>query len=228
MEKKTWEQKIDELEAFVDKNGRFPSKHRIEEHALLNHLKYLRKLRNKGALDSVRLEKLDSLTSLRHKSDLIEDPMFWVDELSSCVSSFNIERLQEFSSVDYAQLRDLFSQLSSSNVFSEDDFKRVLSDGNSFVYVIKNFDGRIIATGSLCIFNSPFARRASIEEVVVEESYRGLGLGKQILHRLLEEASAHSPITVQMTSRPSRVAANSMYKNAGFNTKDTNFYSLKL
>ncbi len=86
----------------------------------------------------------------------------------------------------------------------------------------------IVGCATLCLFVSPTGRKASVEDVVVSPTVQGQGVGRLLMQTLLEEARKHSPITVQLTSRPSRIAANKLYPSMGFLAKDTNFYYIKL
>lgn len=59
-----WQAKYDEVVAFIHKNHRNPSKHRIEEHDMLNRIKHQRKLLNAGQLKSERVEVFERLLAL--------------------------------------------------------------------------------------------------------------------------------------------------------------------
>ena len=59
-----WLLKYNEVVAFIETNHRNPSKHRIEEHDMLNWVKQQRKLKNKGELKAERVEMLERLLSL--------------------------------------------------------------------------------------------------------------------------------------------------------------------
>ena len=54
-----WLRKYEEVVAFIEANHRNPSRHRIEEHDMLNWLKHNRKLMNSGVLKEERVEKYD-------------------------------------------------------------------------------------------------------------------------------------------------------------------------
>ncbi len=56
--------RYEEVVGFVETNHRNPSKHRIEEHDMLNWVKQQRKLKNKGELKTERAEMLERLLSL--------------------------------------------------------------------------------------------------------------------------------------------------------------------
>ena len=49
---------------FMEKNHRNPSRHRLEEHDMLNWVKQQRKLKNKGELKAERTEMLEKLLDL--------------------------------------------------------------------------------------------------------------------------------------------------------------------
>ena len=59
-----WLAKYNEVKTFIEENHRNPSKHRIEEHLMLNFVKHNRKLMNAGAMKPERLEKFKELLAL--------------------------------------------------------------------------------------------------------------------------------------------------------------------
>ena len=98
---------------------------------------------------------------------------------------------------------------------------------HAHLFVAKDGD-EIVGCATLCPFFSPTGRKASIEDVVVSAEYRGKGIGRKLVEAAIEKAKASAPITLQLTSRPTRVAANRLYQSMGFTPKETNFYFLKL
>ena len=52
--------------------------------------------------------------------------------------------------------------------------------------------------------------------MVVDVRGRGKGVGKALTHHALLEAKKHGALTVDLTSRPSREAANKLYQSVGF------------
>jgi ribosomal protein S18 acetylase RimI-like enzyme len=84
--------------------------------------------------------------------------------------------------------------------------------------------GDIVGTLTLVVFRIPTAVRAWIEDVVVDESARGRGVGEALTHRAIELAAEAGALTVELTSRPSREAANRLYQRLGFEVRDTNVY----
>ena len=77
---------------------------------------------------------------------------------------------------------------------------------------------------TLAMFLIPTGRRAWIEDVVVDENARGKGVGQLLNERALEIAKVAGARTVDLTSRPSREAANRLYQRLGFVERETNVY----
>lgn len=82
----------------------------------------------------------------------------------------------------------------------------------------------IVGSMTLVLFRIPTAMRAWIEDVVVDASARGKGVGGALNRRALEIAAERGARTVDLTSRPSREAANRLYQRLGFVERDTNVY----
>ena len=59
-----WMVRYNEVMGFLEENHQNPSKHRIEEHDLLNWLKANRKLMNAGKMKPERLEKFKELLEI--------------------------------------------------------------------------------------------------------------------------------------------------------------------
>jgi ribosomal protein S18 acetylase RimI-like enzyme len=84
--------------------------------------------------------------------------------------------------------------------------------------------GGIVGTTTLVLFRIPTGMRAWIEDVVVDESVRGGGVGEALTLAALERAADAGAPTVDLTSRPSREAANRLYARLGFALRETNVY----
>ena len=59
-----WQKRYDEVVGFIETNHRNPSKHRIEEHDMLNWLKANRKAMNAGKMKVERVEAFKKLLEL--------------------------------------------------------------------------------------------------------------------------------------------------------------------
>lgn len=84
--------------------------------------------------------------------------------------------------------------------------------------------GAYLGTMTLVMFPIPTGLRAWIEDVVVDDSARGRGVGELLNRTALDRAVAAGARTVDLTSRPSREAANRLYQRLGFQPRETNIY----
>jgi ribosomal protein S18 acetylase RimI-like enzyme len=84
--------------------------------------------------------------------------------------------------------------------------------------------GVITGTLTLVMFRAPTGLRAWIEDVVVDESARGQGTGAALTRAALGQAAAAGARTVDLTSRPARVAAGRLYERMGFAQRDSRVY----
>ena len=85
-------------------------------------------------------------------------------------------------------------------------------------------EGELLGMLSLATFKIPTGLRAWIEDVVVDEAARGQGAGQALVEAALTYAKKLGCRTVDLTSRPSREAANRLYKRCGFALRETNVY----
>ncbi len=86
----------------------------------------------------------------------------------------------------------------------------------------------VVGALTLVLFRIPTGVRAWIEDVVVDEAARGRGVGEALSRAALARARDAGAVTVDLTSRPSREAANRLYGRIGFERRKTNVYRKKL
>jgi len=86
--------------------------------------------------------------------------------------------------------------------------------------------GDIVGALTLVMFPIPTGWRAWIEDVVVDETARGKGVGAALTQEAVRLARADGARTVDLTSRPSREAANRLYERLGFQLRDSKVYRL--
>lgn len=84
--------------------------------------------------------------------------------------------------------------------------------------------GTILGMLSLATFAIPTGVRAWVEDVVVDAGTRGMGAGQQLVEAAVAHAQKIGARTVDLTSRPSREAANRLYRRCGFQLRETNVY----
>jgi len=118
----------------------------------------------------------------------------------------------------------LIPQLSSSNPPPTHDELAEIISAPSTVLFIARLDEHIVGTLTLATFRIPTGVRAWIEDVVVDSAARGHGVGEALNQAAILEAHHRGAVTVDLTSRPSREAANRLYQRIGFVARDTNVY----
>lgn len=94
--------------------------------------------------------------------------------------------------------------------------------------LLARIDGEVVGALTLVTFRIPTGVRAWIEDVVVDAATRGQGVGEGLNRFALDVARSKGAKTVDLTSRPSREAANRLYRRIGFVRRDTNIYRYDL
>lgn len=122
----------------------------------------------------------------------------------------------------------LTPQLSSSNPPPSAEALGAVATADATRLLVARSDNVIIGSLTLVLVRIPTGLRAIIEDVVVDEQSRGLGVGRALNEHALEVARAAGAVTVDLTSRPSREAANRLYLSLGFAVRDTNVYRYTL
>lgn len=139
-----------------------------------------------------------------------------------------ITQLKTASKKELADINHLLPQLSVEALpFSFGDLKNILSQKN-LLFLTARDEGRIIGMGLLFLFRKSQGLSAAIENVVVDESYRGKGIGKLLTEKLIASAKKRKAEYIDLTSKPERTAANNLYKSLGFELRNTNAYRLNL
>lgn len=138
-----------------------------------------------------------------------------------------VEELTTYHPQDLSDLDTLMHELSATSFCNEELFKTALNDANVHVYVIRE-EGRIVATGTLCIKHTLEFTLADIESVVVSSRCRGRGYGKELMGTMVEAAKSFRGHHIQLTSNPARAAANRLYQDLGFERYETNCYKMRL
>ena len=123
----------------------------------------------------------------------------------------------------------LIPQLSSSNPPpTQAELAAIIAAPATQLLLARDDDGTILGALSLALFRIPTGLRAWIEDVVVDDAARGRGVGELINREALARAKAAGATTVDLTSRPSREAANRLYQRIGFQARTTNVYRYEL
>ncbi|MCU1399641.1 MAG: TDP-fucosamine acetyltransferase [Acidimicrobiales bacterium] len=127
----------------------------------------------------------------------------------------------------FARLIPQLSRSSPPPTVSELD-EMVQSPASDVLLALDGDSGAILGTLTLVVFRIPTGVRAWIEDVVVDDDARGRGVGEALNQFALETARSKGAKTVDLTSRPSREAANRLYQRIGFVARETNIYRYDL
>jgi ribosomal protein S18 acetylase RimI-like enzyme len=123
----------------------------------------------------------------------------------------------------------LVPQLSrSSPAPSQGELQEMVAAPGTHVLIARDGGGTIVGTTTLVVFRIPTGMRAWIEDVIVDEAAAGQGIGGAINRYALDLARREGCKTVDLTSRPSREAANHLYRKLGFQPRETNVYRFTL
>ena len=135
-----------------------------------------------------------------------------------------IEELTDFSITALDAINGLLPQLSPSAVaLDESDLRNIVDSESTKLFLAIDEDG-VFGMLSLVLFRIPTGRKAWVEDVVVDEKARGRGVGKLLTEHAIQVAREHGAHSVDLTSRPSREAANALYQRVGFEQRETNVY----
>ena len=140
-----------------------------------------------------------------------------------------IEILRECDSLTTEKVHEAFDRLlpqlsSSAQSLSLEEIKKLLAKDCLHLVCALDEDERIMGMLSLVVFDIPTGRRAWIEDVVTDQAARGQGVGQGLVDAAVDHARELGAKTVDLTSRPTREAANRLYRRVGFLQRETNVY----
>lgn len=145
------------------------------------------------------------------------------------MSSMAIIELCALSREQVAELQLLMRELAPDIMVSAEKLNNAAQAAGTHLFVAIGQDGHIVGCASLCELESPTGRKASVEDVVVLNDYRGRGISRALMEHVIAYASRElKDVELHLTSHPSRVAANALYRSLGFEKRDTNFYRMRI
>ena len=140
----------------------------------------------------------------------------------------NIIEIQTYSQEYHEAMQRILDQLTTNPMTLTEDMCRQLfeSENSHLFFLVK--DEQIAGMLTVGIYHSPTGGKAWIEDVVVDESFRGQGLSKLLVAHAIEFTKSMGIPSLMLTSNPKRIAANKLYQAMGFERKETNVYRMKL
>jgi ribosomal protein S18 acetylase RimI-like enzyme len=111
-----------------------------------------------------------------------------------------------------------------------EDLERLLEGGHSTLLLARPADEHSLVAGMLTItiYRVPTGVRSIVEDVVVDERFRGRGIAKGLMNEAIRLAREAGASGISLTSNPQRVEANRLYQSLGFQKRETNAYFLDL
>ncbi len=140
-----------------------------------------------------------------------------------------VEEVTEVTPEVVAAFETLVPQLSrSSPIPTAAELAEMVASPATTVLVARDDAGHIVGTLTLVVFRIPTGLRAWIEDVVVDGSARGAGVGSALTEAAIALAGEAGARSLDLTSRPSREQANRLYRRLGFDLRQTNVYRYRL
>ncbi len=120
-------------------------------------------------------------------------------------------------------LNNLLPQLSSKAKILTKEWLEYIFDSGTRLFVALDGD-TVVGTTLLCPMVILVGQKDWIEDVVVDEGYRGRGIASQLL-AMAEAESAHGPAkSINLTSSSSRGSAREMYIKRGYTQRDSSLF----
>jgi len=136
-----------------------------------------------------------------------------------------IRRVNRFSKRVFNAIVRLLPQLApGSELPSEEKFRSILKSKDNYFFVAEPDKGIIAGILTLVTYKTVTGTKFWIEDVVVDEAHRGKGAGKALMLHAIDFAESMGAKTIDLTSRPFRIAANKLYRQLGFVRRKTNVY----
>lgn len=142
-------------------------------------------------------------------------------------AAFELVKVSDVTDEIVAALQRLVPQLSpSAAVPTRQRIEEIVASEHCTLFVARMpaITPMIVGTLTVVAYPLPSGVRVWIEDVVVDQSARGRGLGEALVRAGLSHASAMGALAVNLTSNPGRVAANRLYRRLGFVRRETNTY----
>ncbi len=123
------------------------------------------------------------------------------------------------------QISNLFKQLGGDK--SQINLNEVLEKTNPITLAYCEFNNEIVGIASMCTYKVISGRKGWIEDVVVSSHYRGKGIGRKLMEKLLEEGKKRNLTEILLFTEDHRIPAIKLYEDLGFKLKESRIYTLK-
>ena len=139
----------------------------------------------------------------------------------------NIIEINTYSAEYHEAMQRFLDQLTTHPMtLTETMFRQLIDSENSHLFFLMK-EGQIAGMLTVGIYFSPTGGKAWIEDVVIDQAFRGQGLSKLLVAHAIEFTRSQGIPSLMLTSNPKRIAANKLYQAMGFGRKETNVYRMK-
>jgi ribosomal protein S18 acetylase RimI-like enzyme len=143
--------------------------------------------------------------------------------------SVDVEVVNEVTEELVEAFARLLPQLSKSAPSLDAEALTAIASAQASTVLIARVAGEVVGTLTLVVFPIPTGVRAWIEDVVVDASargqqYGGRRVGEALTVEAIRLAAQAGARTVDLTTRPARVAAGKLYERLGFEQRDSRVY----
>ena len=124
-----------------------------------------------------------------------------------------------------ARVNELLNMLHSSPVsIDKERLNHLLKDDEFNLFVAENEEHTTIGMLTLTCCHTLAGEKAWIEDVIVDERFRGQGAGRALIRAAVRYAEDAGYSVVYLTSNPARTAARSLYCSEGFEEYETGVF----
>jgi ribosomal protein S18 acetylase RimI-like enzyme len=142
--------------------------------------------------------------------------------------SVRIESPTEVTAELVEALGRLLPQLNPDLPAPNSDHLAVLLVDPGATLLIAREGNEIVGTAMVIVYRTTIRFESRIEDVVVDVSARGRGVGEALVRECIQVARGRGASIVELQSARSREAANRLYERIGFERRDSNPYRMTL
>lgn len=179
---------------------------------------------NRGAfLNDGELEKWNAVVH-DNATEIVPEPVVAV---APAGPTYSVVELKSLKNSQVNDLLELMRELNPDIPVTSKMLRRAAKLAATHLFAAVDCDGRILGCATLCPYESPTGRKASVEDVVVTSAFRSQGIGRALMEHLLDYARKNlAPVDLSLTSSPWRTEANELYASLGFVQRETNAYRM--
>jgi len=138
----------------------------------------------------------------------------------------DVIQLPDLTSEIQNQVADLYRQLNADN--TQRPLKEILRSDNNVLVIICKIDSKVVGTALLSTYKVISGYRGIVDDVVVDSTQRGKGIGRKLMERLLEEGKKMGLDEILLFTGHRRTPAITLYKSLGFELRNSGLYNLRL